>query len=71
MATAPQPALPLFYNDLMPLNTRDHSTWKSKTFEKADFFTSQHAIPVTVDEFADCQRRAVGLGPIPPGGPIM
>lgn len=56
MATAPQNSLPLFYNDLMPLNTRDHAKWKSKTFEKADFFTSQHAIPLTVDEFSDAQR---------------
>lgn len=56
MATAPQASLPLFYKDLMPLNTRDHATWKSRTFEKVDFFVGQHAVPVTVDEFADCQR---------------
>ena len=28
MASAPQPQLPLFYNDLMPLNSRDHASWK-------------------------------------------
>ena len=56
MATAPQASLPLFYKDLMPLNTRDHANWKSKTFERVDFFAGQHAVPVTVDEFADCQR---------------
>jgi hypothetical protein len=26
MASAPQANLPLFYQDLMPLNTRDHAT---------------------------------------------
>ena len=31
MASAPQAAnLPLFYKDLMPLNSRDHATWKSR-----------------------------------------
>lgn len=58
MATAPQqPQLPLFYNDLMPLNKRDHATWQSKTLPSADFLKNQHAIPVTVDEFAESQRH--------------
>ncbi len=56
MATAPQPQLPLFYNDLMPLNSRDHATWKSKSLESAEWLKGQHAIPVTVDEFVQCQR---------------
>ena len=31
MASAPQAAtLPLFYNDLMPLNSRDHGGWRSR-----------------------------------------
>ena len=28
MATAPQPPLPLFYKDLMPLNSRDHAKYR-------------------------------------------
>lgn len=56
MATAPQPQLPLFYKDLMPLNTRDHANWKSKPMDSADWLKGQHAIPVTVDEFVQVQR---------------
>ncbi|GMM93021.1 SapC family protein [Qipengyuania sp. MTN3-11] len=57
MASAPQqPTLPLFYQDLMPLNSRDHGNWRTKSLESADFLKSQHAIPLTVDEFAQAQR---------------
>ena len=56
MASAPQPTLPLFYKDLMPLNSRDHSDYRSKTMDKADWLIGQHAIPLTVDEFAQAQR---------------
>lgn len=31
MASAPEANLPLFYNDLMPLNSRDHAKWRAKT----------------------------------------
>ncbi|MCU0949328.1 MAG: multidrug transporter, partial [Porphyrobacter sp.] len=33
MASAPQPQLPLFYKDLLPLNSRDHADWKAGTLE--------------------------------------
>lgn len=57
MASAPQqPTLPLFYNDLMPLNSRDHGKWSTKSLDSADFLKTQHAIPLTVDEFAQAQR---------------
>ena len=56
MASAPQPTLPLFYKDLMPLNSRDHGSWKTKSLEGAEFLKGQHAIPITVDEFVQCQR---------------
>ncbi|MBM0171065.1 SapC family protein [Altererythrobacter sp. C41] len=56
MASAPQPNLPLFYNDLMPLNSRDHAKWHSKGIDSAKWLTSQHAIPLTVDEFVQAQR---------------
>jgi len=71
MASAPQqPQLPLFYKDLLPLNSRDHSEWKVSTFENADFLASQHAIPLTVDEFVDAQRNfpivfTAGDNPLP------
>ncbi len=58
MATAPQqPQLPLFYKDLLPLNSRDHSGWKVGTFENAAFLAQTHAIPLTSDEFVDAQRN--------------
>src|SRR3546814_16932021 len=56
MASAPQPALPLFFNDLMPINSRDHLTWKSKNLDNAKFLGATHAVPLTVDEFVDAQR---------------
>ncbi|ABC63628.1 SapC family protein [Erythrobacter litoralis] len=56
MASAPQPSLPLFYNDLMPLNTRDHGNYKSKPMETAKWLAKQHAVPLTVDEFVQAQR---------------
>ena len=56
MASAPQPTLPLFYNDLMPLNSRDHAKWKTKPVEKIEWLKGQHAVPLTVEEFAQAQR---------------
>jgi len=57
MASAPQAQLPLFYNDLMPLNSRDHGTWRARTVDKAAWIGSQHAIPLTVDEFSQAQKH--------------
>jgi hypothetical protein len=57
MASAPQAAnLPLFYKDLMPLNSRDHSTWKSRTTDNATWLVGQHAVPLTVEEFVHAGR---------------
>ncbi|MXO90554.1 SapC family protein [Pontixanthobacter aquaemixtae] len=56
MASAPQPQLPLFYKDLMPLNSRDHAKWKNKGTDSANWLIGQHAIPLTVDEFVQTQR---------------
>lgn len=70
MASAPKPQLPLFYKDLLPLNSRDHKGWKVKPFENAAFIGESHAIPVTVDEFIDTQRNfpivfSAGENPVP------
>ena len=56
MASAPIPNLPIFYNDLMPLNSRDHAKFKGRTMDKAPWLAGQHAIPLTVDEFIEAQR---------------
>jgi len=71
MASAPQAAqLPLFYNDLMPLNSRDHGTWRSRTTDKAKWLANQHAVPLTVEEFPQAQRHfpiifSSGDNPVP------
>ncbi|MEZ5682143.1 MAG: SapC family protein [Erythrobacter sp.] len=57
MASAPQPNLPLFYNDLMPLNSNDHSSFRTRAVELAPWLAKQHAIPLTVDEFIQAQRH--------------
>ncbi len=58
MATAPAPTnLPLFYKDLVPLNSNEHGNWKSKPLENANFMVGQHAIPLTVEEFVSASRN--------------
>jgi len=57
MASAPQSALPVFYKDLMPLNSRDHANWKFKGSTKAPWLAGQHAVPVTVEEFPQVGRH--------------
>ena len=45
MASAPQASpLPLFYKDLMPLNSRDHAAWSSRITENATWMVGQHAM---------------------------
>ena len=56
MASAPQ-ALPLFYRDLVPLNSRDHSAFRSRSTDRATWLIGQHAVPLTVEEFPQAQRH--------------
>ncbi len=72
MASAPQQAnnLPLLFNDLAPLSSVEHATWKARRAETAPFLAKHHAIPVTIDEFAVAQRHypiifSVGENPVP------
>ena len=71
MATAPQsPSLPLFYNDLAPLNQQQHSTLRSRSTNKASWLAGQHAVPLTVEEFPMAQRHfpivfTTGNDPVP------
>ena len=67
MADAPQNALPLLYKDLVPLSS---ASWKTRQLESAPWLQDQHAIPVTVDEFASAQRFfpiifSAGDSPVP------
>lgn len=70
MATAPQSNLPLFFNDLVPLSSNEHGTWKARPSDSAPFLSKQHAIPLTIDEFATAQRHfpiifSAGEAPVP------
>jgi SapC len=71
MASAPQNnALPLFFNDLVPLSSVEHAKWKAKASDTAPFLSKHHAIPLTVDEFASAQRYypiifSAGENPVP------
>lgn len=73
MATAPTTQqLPLFYKDLTPLNSRDHGSWHTRSVDKATWLVGQHALPLTVDEFAQAQRHypiifSMGANPVPLG----
>jgi len=70
MASEPQNQLPLFYKDLMPLNSRDHADWRARSVDKANWIGNQHAIPLTVEEFPLAQRSfpivfSSGDNPVP------
>jgi hypothetical protein len=56
MATAPNPSLPLFYKDLVPLNFEQHKNFRVRAADTAPFLANEHAVPLTVDEFVLCQR---------------
>ena len=55
MASAPP--LPLFYKGLEPLSSETHATYRMRIQQTAPFLSNQHAIPITVDEFALVQRH--------------
>jgi len=57
MATAPQVSLPLFYNGLEPLSSDAHANYRIRPQDTAPFLVGQHAVPITVDEFALVQRH--------------
>lgn len=70
MATAPSNNLPLFYNDLTPLNSRDHGAWNARSADKAKWLVGHHAVPLTVEEFPQAQRSfpiifSSGPNPVP------
>lgn len=70
MASAPSTSLPIFYNDLIPLNSQEHSAFHARPTDKAPFLARQHAVPLTVDEFVAAQRFlpiifSSGADPVP------
>ena len=70
MATQPAENLPLFYKNLMPLQSGVHANYRTRTAQKAPFFAQAHAVPITIDEFVNAQRYfpivfSVGDNPVP------
>lgn len=71
MATQPPPAnLPLFYQDLIPLQSTVHAKYKSRATDKAPYLAGVNAIPLTIDEFLPAQRHfpivfSAGDSPVP------
>ncbi len=71
MASAPQTNnLPVMFNDLTPLSSVEHATWRAKRSDTAPFLVNNHAIPLTIDEFALAQRHfpivfSSGENPVP------
>lgn len=57
MASAPNNQLPLFYQDLQPLSSQEHSKYRARRMDTAPFLMGQHAVPLTVEEFPMVQRR--------------
>ena len=57
MASQPQAnQLPILYNDLQPLSSQLHASWKTRTTAEASFLATVHAVPILVDEFISAQR---------------
>jgi hypothetical protein len=50
------PTLPLFYKELVPLNSGAHQVWHMRTTDKASWMANQHAVPLTTEEFVKAQR---------------
>ncbi len=72
MASQPPANLPLFYKNLVPLQSGPHSAYRARTSEKAPFFAETHAVPLTIDEFVHAQRAypivfSAGENPVPLG----
>jgi hypothetical protein len=71
MATAPAPAgLPIFYKDLVPLNSNEHAKYKTRPIDSATFMEGHHAVPLTVEEFVVASRNfpiifSAGDQPVP------
>ncbi len=65
-----QPGLPLFYNQLEPLSSGTHGSWKARRLESAPFLAQAHAVPITIEEFSLVQRNfpiifSAGENPVP------
>jgi hypothetical protein len=55
MASAAQ-GLPMLYNDLVPLSSVEHATWKMRPQNDLSNIAGIHAVPIAVEEFPLAQR---------------
>jgi len=71
MASAPTiQSLPILYKDIIPLNVEQHANFSLRNYDTAPHLVGVHAVPLTVDEFAQCQRFlpivfSSGADPVP------
>lgn len=71
MASVPgNTGLPMLYQDLVPLSSQEHATWRIRPLTSLEIVSKVHAIPVTVDEFPIAQRYfpivfSIGPDPVP------
>jgi hypothetical protein len=56
MASAAPQGLPMLYNDLVPLSSVDHATWKLRPLDDLAMLAGIHAVPLAVEEFPLAQR---------------
>jgi hypothetical protein len=66
----PANAMPLMYNELRPLTSVEHATWKTRSTTDAPFLAKIHAVPILIDEFISAQRFfpivfSLGDNPVP------
>jgi len=47
---------PIFYSELVPLNSNTHADWRVRLTDKAVWLAGQHLVPLTTDEFVKAQR---------------
>lgn len=62
--------LPLFYKDLVPLNSKEHAKWSTRGIDNAKFMEGAHAVPLTAEEFMMANRDfpiifSAGDNPVP------
>ncbi len=55
--TTPSVAAVCVYNDLVPLSSETHANYKMRAVDSAPWLVSQHAVPITVEEFPLIQRN--------------
>jgi len=56
-SAAPNTGLPMLYNQLEPISSQQHGSLKVRGLESLPALANQHAVPLTVDEFALAQRH--------------